>query len=169
MWLFLAFLSIPLVEIALFISVGGAIGLWPTLAIVVATAIAGTVLMRREGRAAMERLRTALGTGQDPTGPIAHGAAILVAGVLLLTPGFFTDAVGLSLMLPPVRSALFRAARPWIEAGIVARRPPGEPFGRHPRGPDGDIVEAEYEEVGESRPTRAPGGSGPDSPWRPRG
>ena len=91
-WLFLIFLGVPIIEIALFIKVGGAIGLLPTLAIVILTAIAGTALMRRQGLKALDQLRASLEQGGDPVGPIAHGALILVAGVLLLTPGFFTDA-----------------------------------------------------------------------------
>jgi UPF0716 protein FxsA len=160
MWLFLAFVGVPMVEIALFISVGGIIGLWPTLGIVVLTALAGTALMRREGAAAVERLRRSIEAGQDPTGPIADGAMILVAGVLLLTPGFFTDAVGLSLMLAPVRRALFDWARPRLQARMTIHRPgprPG-PGG----GPGGVVIDGEFEEA-EPRP-------GPRSGWtRPPG
>ena len=94
MWLFLAFLAVPLIEIALFVEVGGMIGLWPTLAIVVLTAVIGTWAVRSQGLLAIERLRGSFQHLDDPTEPLAHGAMILVAGALLLTPGFFTDAVG---------------------------------------------------------------------------
>src|SRR5210317_484928 len=103
MWLFVIFVVVPIVEIALFIEVGGFLGLWPTLAIVVLTALAGSALLRSQGFATLETLQNNLRTGGDPINPIAHGALILVAGVLLLTPGFFTDSVGLSLMIPQVR------------------------------------------------------------------
>jgi UPF0716 protein FxsA len=86
MWLFVVFVLVPIIEIALFIKVGGLIGLWPTLAI-----------------------------GGDPISPIAHGALILVAGVLLLTPGFFTDSLGLALLIPPVRVQVIR----WIGQRIA--------------------------------------------------
>ena len=93
MWLFLAFLTVPLIEIALFIQVGGAIGLWPTLAIVVLTAVLGTSLVRSQGRLALGQMRNSFQTLSDPAEPLAHGAMILFAGALLLTPGFFTDAL----------------------------------------------------------------------------
>ena len=95
MWLFALFLTVPLIEIALFISIGGAIGLFPTLAIVVLTAILGTVLVRSQGAMALARLRASFNDLQDPTEPLVHGAMILFSGALLLTPGFFTDTVGL--------------------------------------------------------------------------
>ncbi|TNE93282.1 MAG: FxsA family protein, partial [Rhodobacteraceae bacterium] len=107
MWIFLAFVAVPLIEIGLFIQVGGLIGLWPTLGIVLLTAIVGTSLVRREGARALDDLRSSLNELRDPSRPLAHGAMILVAGVLLLTPGFFTDAVGLSLLVPPVRDMAY--------------------------------------------------------------
>ena len=111
MFLFLAFLMVPVIEIALFIQVGGAIGMWPTLGIVVLTAFLGTWLVRTQGRMAMSQLRSSFSDLNDPTEPLAHGAMILVAGALLLTPGFFTDAVGFALLMPPVRVAVFRYIR----------------------------------------------------------
>lgn len=89
MYLFLAFLLVPLIEIGLFIQVGGLIGLWPTLGIVILTAVIGTSLVRSQGRLAMGELRRSFSDLDDPTEPLAHGAMILVSGVLLLTPGFF--------------------------------------------------------------------------------
>ncbi|MBO6624228.1 MAG: FxsA family protein, partial [Roseicyclus sp.] len=111
MWLFVAFLMVPLIEIALFIQVGGLIGLWPTLGIVVLTAILGTWLVRSQGRQALENLRRSFGALNDPTEPLAHGAMILFSGALLLTPGFFTDAVGFALLVPGVRNVVFRELR----------------------------------------------------------
>lgn len=115
MWLFIIFVVVPIIEIALFIKVGGFIGLWPTLAIVVLTALAGSSLLRSQGFATLANLQDKLRTGGDPINPIAHGALILVAGVLLLTPGFFTDTVGLSLMVPRVRIWVIR----WIGQRIA--------------------------------------------------
>ena len=82
MWLFLAFLSVPLIEIALFIQIGGAIGLWSTLGIVILTAAIGTFLVRTQGALAMNNLRQSFGTLSDPSEPLAHGAMILVSGAL---------------------------------------------------------------------------------------
>lgn len=111
MWLFVLFLAVPLIEIALFIQVGGAIGLWPTLAIVVLTAFLGTWLVRSQGMQAMGQLRGSFNELRDPTEPLAHGAMILFAGALLLTPGFFTDAFGFLLLFPPFRVVALRYIR----------------------------------------------------------
>lgn len=103
MWLFLIFVAIPIIEIGLFIQVGGYLGLWTTLAVVVLTALVGTTLMRAQGVSTMQKLQSSIQTGRNPADPIANGAFILIAGLLLLTPGFFTDAVGFALLIPPVR------------------------------------------------------------------
>ena len=108
---FFLFLLVPLIEIALFIQVGGWIGLWPTLGIVVATAVAGTVLVRSQGSQALQRLRRSFDELRDPTDTLAHGAMILFSGALLLTPGFFTDAVGFALLVPGVRKFPFAEAQ----------------------------------------------------------
>ena len=81
--LVLIFVGLPILEIALFIKVGGAIGLLPTLGIILATGILGAAIMRWQGLRALDRLRASMETGADPVGPLAHGALILVAGVLL--------------------------------------------------------------------------------------
>lgn len=111
MRLFLLFLIVPLIEIALFIQIGGLIGLFPTLVIVVLTAVAGTVLIRSQGAAVMLQLREKMNELSDPAEPLAHGAMVLFAGALLLTPGFFTDVIGLSLMIPGVRGWIFNFLR----------------------------------------------------------
>ncbi|WP_417474500.1 FxsA family protein [Leisingera sp.] len=152
MYLFLAFLMVPIVEIALFIQVGGAIGLWPTLAIVVLTAVLGTWLVKTQGRLAMGQLRSSFQQLSDPAEPLAHGAMILFAGALLLTPGFFTDAVGFALLMPPVRLAMFRYLRSKITVAQF-QMGPGSMQGRHypggsahPRG-RGDVIDGDYEDV----------------------
>lgn len=106
--LFLILLAVPIIEIALFIQVGGWLGLWPTLAIVIVTAAAGAVLLRSQGQAEMQEMRRRLSSLEDPSETLASGAMILFAGALLLTPGFFTDATGLILMIPGVRKALYQ-------------------------------------------------------------
>jgi len=117
--LFLLFLIIPLVEIALFIQVGGLIGLWSTLLIVVLTAILGTFLVRSQGLTVLNQIRGSFEGLRDPTEPLAHGAMVLFSGALLLTPGFFTDAVGFALMVPAIRSAVFRYFRSRINVQSV--------------------------------------------------
>lgn len=111
MFLLLLFIGVPLIEIALFIQVGGLIGLWPTLAIVILTALIGTHLVRSQGLATLARVQNSIQTINDPTEPLAHGAMILFAGALLLTPGFFTDAFGFLLLTPKFRSYVFNMLR----------------------------------------------------------
>ncbi|MBL4629486.1 MAG: FxsA family protein [Roseicyclus sp.] len=119
MKLLILFIAVPLIEIGLFIQVGGWLGLWPTLAIVVLTAIAGTALVRSQGARAMAQLRTSFDDLRDPTEPLAHGAMILFSGALLLTPGFFTDFVGFALLVPAVRRAVLRELKKRINLQTV--------------------------------------------------
>ena len=158
MWLFLAFLAVPLIEIGLFIKVGGLIGLWPTLGIVVLTAIIGTSLMRQQGAHALAQLRSSFRDLRDPTEPLAHGAMILFAGALLLTPGFFTDAVGFALLLPPVRAAAYRWLAKRVTVQGVTYGPSGEArvYQRRPQGQAGDVIEGDFEEVDADQTGRTP-------------
>lgn len=140
--LFLLFLLVPIIEIALFIQVGGWIGLWPTLLIVVLTAFAGTHLLRQQGRQVMEQVRGSFADLRDPSEPLAHGAMVVFAGALLLTPGFFTDIVGLSLMIPAVRERAYRFLREKVE------RSPNVHFHVHqPGGQNSQTIDGEYEVV----------------------
>ncbi len=152
MWLLIAFIAVPLIEIALFIQVGGAIGLWPTLLIVLITAVMGTYLVRTQGAMALGQLRNSFSDMRDPTEPLVHGAMILFAGALLLTPGFFTDAVGFSLLVPGVRSAAFRAIR--ARVNIQTFETPGGPssHGRAPASHRDDVIDAEYHEIDPNNP-----------------
>lgn len=105
-WLFLLFIVTPIIEIGLFIVIGGRIGILWTLVVVVITAIIGASLVSRQGRGELARARQTLLQGNFPGREIAHGAMILVAGALLLTPGFLTDVIGFSLLVPGVREVL---------------------------------------------------------------
>ena len=116
-WLFLAFVIVPLVEIMLFYYVGSVIGIGPTIAIVIATAFVGSWLVSRQGRYTWIRIQEEIVAGNPPTAHLVHGAMILVAGALLLTPGFMTDIVGLLLMIPGVREAL----RGWFVRRLQSR------------------------------------------------
>lgn len=153
MVLFLAFLLVPIIEIALFIQVGGLIGLWPTLAIVVLTASLGTFLVRTQGQLAMGQLQRAFSDLDDPTEPLAHGAMILIAGVLLLTPGFFTDAVGFALLMPPVRVAVFRYLK--SKAKVTHFSMGAQQQAYRSRG-QGDVIDGEFTEVTPKRDPNAP-------------
>ncbi|CUH39404.1 Suppressor of F exclusion of phage T7 [Jannaschia seosinensis] len=146
MWLFAIFVAVPILEIALFIQVGGWLGLWPTLAIVIATAALGTWLVRRQGLAEIARIQKSLGELRDPTRPLAHGAMILASGLLLLTPGFFTDALGFALLVPGVRDAVLSYIRKRIKVqSFRMGRPPHE--APRPVDPRSDVLEGEYVEV----------------------
>jgi len=101
--LFGAFVIVPIAEIATFIQVGDVIGLWPTLGIILLTAFLGTGLLRFQGLATLNRAQTALNEGELPLTSVIHGVFLLVAGLLLLTPGFITDGVGFLLFIPPLR------------------------------------------------------------------
>lgn len=103
MWILLVFLAIPLIEIALFVQIGGHIGVIGTLAEILLTAAVGLVLMRLEPHRNAQDVRAALDRDASPASPLAHSALRLIGAVLLVLPGFLTDAVGFLLLLPPLR------------------------------------------------------------------
>ena len=107
--LLLLFLAVPIAEIAVFIQVGDWVGLWPTLAAVVVTAVVGTMLLRRQGLAVLQRATASMERGEMPVAEVFTGLCLLVAGALLLTPGFLTDSIGLLLFVPQFRSAIGRS------------------------------------------------------------
>jgi len=102
------FIGIPLIEIYLFIQVGGAIGVWSTIGLVVLTAFIGTALLRQQGLATLARAQSQLDQQQLPMRELFDGVCLLVGGLLLLTPGFLTDALGFALLIPPLRAILGR-------------------------------------------------------------
>lgn len=104
---FLLFLAIPLLEIALFIVIGQAIGVWPTLLVVILGAIVGTMIIRHQGLKLVGEIRNTMGRGALPGLKLADAMLISIAGMLLAVPGFFTDIVGLALLVPPVRTAIY--------------------------------------------------------------
>jgi UPF0716 protein FxsA len=140
MWLILALVALPLIEIALFVVVGGAIGLWATLVWVVLSAVLGFFTLRwvaRLGPISFDRDVKAL---RDPMSPIAGRALTILAGVLLILPGFFTDTIGLLLLLQPVQGLVIR---------ILARRfGPVESVQQAGMTIDGDWTEASPAQTG---------------------
>ena len=105
-WILIIFISIPLIEIALFIQVGGFIGLWPTIAIVIITAILGTFLIRKQGLSTLQRAQNELEKKQIPIRELFEGLCLIFSGALLLTPGFLTDVIGFVLLVPSLRGIL---------------------------------------------------------------
>jgi UPF0716 protein FxsA len=155
MWLLLMFILIPLIEIGLFIQLGGFLGLWNTLLVVLITAILGSWLVRTQGAQAIERIRGSFSELNDPTEALAHGAMILFAGVLLVTPGFFTDGVGFLLMFPPFRLAAFNFLRTRVK--VASFSVGGAPAHTRPR--PSDVIDGEYTEIDpENRPSNGPSG-----------
>ncbi len=119
-------LLLPLIEIALFVLVGDWLGLWPVLGLVVAGVVLGAVLIRRQGREALQQIQRAANGFGDPLAPVAHGAMLVIAGLLLMLPGFFSDLLALPLLIAPLRRAILRgiAARVTV-VGAGPSRPPG--------------------------------------------
>ena len=150
MWLLIAFIAVPMIEIALFIQIGGAIGLGWTLAIVLITAVLGTWLVRTQGAMALGQLRSSFSDMRDPTEPLVHGAMILFAGALLLTPGFFTDAIGFSLLVPGVRQAAYNAIRARVNVQTFETRSHTYRQDPRPSDPQGDVIDAEYHEISDT-------------------
>ena len=142
---FLLLVGVPVAEISLFVVVGGRLGLWITLGLVVLTAFIGASLFSRQGAATWQRAQRSLSQGQLPAREMVDGILILAAGLLLLTPGFLTDVVGFLLLTPPVRAILRAVLIRRFESRIVTHarvgfeQPPAadEPGGyRVYRGPD---------------------------------
>ncbi len=105
-WLFVAFVVLPVLEIYLITQVAGQVG-WPlAIILVIAISAAGAWLVRREGLGVIDRVRHSLRAGRLPTNDLADGAMIFFASALMLTPGFLTDALGLALLIPPIRAVL---------------------------------------------------------------
>lgn len=150
MWLFWLFLALPIIEIALFIQVGGAIGLWPTLALVLLSGALGLTVLRAQGARAMAEVQRSVNELRDPGRPMAHGALIMLAGVLLLVPGFFTDIVGLLLLIAPLREWIMRriAARVGVSHMSAEGRFRREPY--RPPFADG-VIDGDYVDEDEER------------------
>jgi UPF0716 protein FxsA len=113
------FIVVPVVELALLLRVGGFLGFWPTLGLVLLTGAAGAALARAQGFRVLARLQSEVAAGRVPGEALLDGVCILLGGVLLLTPGFLTDGLGFTLLLPPARAILLRLARRRIEQGIA--------------------------------------------------
>lgn len=152
MWFLFALAILPFVEIALFIQVGHWIGLWPTLALVILSGVVGLSVMRRQGQSALADLQKAGRDFGDPTRPIAHGALILLAGFLLLIPGFLTDVLGLLLLIPPLRTGLLSLVGRGVQVTTFRSGPlgdprrPFEPPVREPHRPS-VIIDGDFEEL----------------------
>lgn len=150
-------LAIPLLEIAAFVVIGGQIGVFATLAMVFVTAVIGSILLRIQGFGLINRIRAETDRGRVPGRELVHGVMILIAGVLLLTPGFITDAIGFLLFVPAIRDIGWQLVKDRIvvTSNFTAGGPDG--FG-DPRHRDGKTIDLDEDEFTSS--------GNPDSPWR---
>lgn len=148
-------LVVPVLEIAAFIAIGGQIGIVATLLLIVLTAIIGSILLRIQGFSTLAKIRAHMDAGTIPGRELGDGAMILVAGVLLLTPGFVTDSLGFLLFVPALRNWIwnFMASRV-----VVVTENAGDPFAGRARPHDPDVVDLDPEEFSEK--------PNPDTPWK---
>ena len=169
----LLLLIVPIVEIGAFIAIGGQIGIFPTLAGILVTAIIGTYLLRRQGLGLLAEAQAESEAGRIPARAMGDGVMLLVAGILLLTPGFVTDAIGFLLFVPPVRAAIrkFVASRVTVVAANHAGFDPSSfqqsGFGaeqrRRPPEGDGPVIDLDADDYDVADET--PGKHNPNSPW----
>jgi UPF0716 protein FxsA len=141
--LFLLFAVVPLIEIACFILIGNAIGLWPTLLGVLVMAVAGSLLLRYQGLSILNEMRSTMGRGELPARSLADAMMIGLAGVLLITPGYFTDLIGILLLIPPVRTAIYAYLRSRVRV-VATATSASYSFG--PRRVEDDTIELDSDE-----------------------
>lgn len=169
-------IAIPLIEIAVMIKMGQWIGFWPAFAIVIVTFMLGALVVGRSGFTSAIKVRDALASGEPPVGAMLDSAMVVVAGVLLMTPGFVADTIGLALLIPPLRAWLARLAlrNATIVGGVRFERASFE--GRRPEADRrtsaanddakaGPVIEGEFERLDERSVDpgeRRPGGPGSD-------
>jgi UPF0716 protein FxsA len=137
--LFLFFLIVPFVEIYVLLQVGGIIGAFPTIFLVVFTAALGAWLLRRQGFATWQRFQANLNQGAIPAYEMIEGPILLVGGALLLTPGFFTDILGFACLIPPLRKKIAQ----YVIENYLLKAETGSVFRQRSSFNDG-IIEGEY-------------------------
>jgi UPF0716 protein FxsA len=155
-------LAIPIAEIGAFILIGGQIGVLWTFVMILLTAIIGSILLRIQGFQIINRLREVTNAGEIPGKELGHGAMILIAGVLLLTPGFITDGLGFLLFVPFVRSFIWKFLASKIQIltpGDFGTRE-GGPFSRH-RNNSEDVVDLDPADFKDTSPQK----DDKHSPW----
>jgi UPF0716 protein FxsA len=168
----LALIALPFVELALLIKTGQTIGFWPTLGLLVGAAVVGGAIMSRQGLTVARRTQEAVALGRPPVGPVLDGALMLLAGALLITPGFVTDAIALALLIPPIRRKVARATvRRLVERAQmqvrVHKSGSGAEGGRAGKA-DGPIIEGEFVRLGENSQPSDPGEDGDRTQSRSR-
>jgi|SRR5690554_2829940 len=148
-FVFILFIVIPLLEIYLFIQLGGLLGGLNTLALVILTAAVGIILLRWQGVQALRRARERMATGQAPEQQMLDGLLLGVGAVLLVLPGFFTDSIGLLLLIPILRRALGR----WLMARAVIKMSVHQQYQSQQRG---TTIEGDYRREDKQDPPLPP-------------
>lgn len=138
MWVLLAILAVPLIEIGLFVTIGGAIGLWATLAWVIAAAALGLLVLKGIATTGSVTLSRDMEEMGNPLSPIAHRVMVVLAGGLLLVPGFFTDFIGILLLIPPIRTLFIKLVARRLGKGAVVMR--------------SDVIDGEWRDVTAGEP-----------------
>ena len=120
--LFLLLAAVPILEIVLLVKLGQWLGIWPTVLIVLGTAVLGTYVLHRQGFKVVNRVMESMAAGKPPVGPAIDGAFLMTAGVLLIAPGVLTDLFGLLLLIPPLRHAVAAwSVRRFLRSAVVVR------------------------------------------------
>ncbi len=155
------FIVVPIAELYVIIQIGGLIGVWPTLALLLADALLGSLLLRHQGRGAWRKFNEAIAARRFPGREVADGAMIVIGGTLLLTPGFITDVFGLIFLFPPTRAIVRRLGRSYFTRRFVVMGIPGRGNGTSgaETGPRPYDFDGTAQEVREDEP-RLPGSSG---------
>lgn len=153
LWLLLLFTVVPLVELALLIRIGGAVGVGPTIGLVLVTGMIGWWLARREGLRTWLKIQSEMSQGHLPGNHLVDALLILVAGVVLVTPGILTDIAGFLLLVPPVRALVRKTLKKRFQAKMVTINPSSGMGGfRHASDDFVDVEAREAYEDDESPP-----------------
>lgn len=165
--LFALFVLIPILEIATFIQVDSVVGLPLTLLGILFTAIIGAFLVRQQGFKVLNDARENMAQQKSPVEQVVHGVFILIAGLLLLTPGFLTDSIGFLFLIPVLRLSIAKRVWSWIKANgsinvqtaNMSTRQNESDYGSQPDPQGGTIIEGEVVEVTETKKNQ--------TPWQP--
>lgn len=163
--LLLIFIAFPLLEIALLVRAGEVIGFWPTMGIVIATAVLGSTMLRRQGLQVLGKIMDELAAGRPPLEPLADAGMVIVSGAFLLTPGLITDTIGLLLLIPGVRTIIRRFLvqrilnSPNVVVDVVSTSTKSFeeddspfPYRQRRQAPgEGPVIEGEFERVNEKK------------------
>jgi len=119
--LFLLFTIVPIVELALLVWLGGHTAWWVPILLVIATGTAGATLWRAQGLRVIKRIQDDMAAGRMPASALVDGLMIFLAGAFLITPGVITDAIGVALLIPPIRAVIKRLATAWFVRHVEVR------------------------------------------------